>query len=79
MGSCQNYGPFLGTLNIRCCIIIGVQKGNRIMTTIHIGFGVSGSGSRVWDLEFKIGDKGIDWDYIGVMEKKIETTTLYRV
>ena len=23
MGGCQNYGPFLGTLNIRCHIIIG--------------------------------------------------------
>ena len=26
MGVCQNYGPFLGTLNIRCRIIIGIQK-----------------------------------------------------
>ena len=26
MGGCQNYGPFLGTLNIRCRIIIGIQK-----------------------------------------------------
>ena len=28
MGGCQNYGPFLGTLNIRCRIIIGIQKGD---------------------------------------------------
>ena len=27
MGGCQNYGPFLSTLNIRYCIIIGIQKG----------------------------------------------------
>ena len=27
MGSCQNYGPFLGTLNTRCRTIIGAQKG----------------------------------------------------
>ena len=27
MGGCQNYGPILGTLNIRCRIIIGTQKG----------------------------------------------------
>ena len=27
MGGCQNYDPFLGTLKIRCCIIIGIQKG----------------------------------------------------
>ena len=26
MGGCQNYDPFLGTLNIRCRIIIGIQK-----------------------------------------------------
>ena len=26
--ACQNYGPFLGSLDIRCCIIIGVQKGD---------------------------------------------------
>ena len=33
MGGCQNYGPFLGTLNIRCRIIIGTQKGTIILTT----------------------------------------------
>ena len=26
MGGCQNYGPFLGALNIRCRTIIGTQK-----------------------------------------------------
>ena len=26
MGGCQNYGPSLGTLNIRCPIILGTQK-----------------------------------------------------
>ena len=36
MGGCQNYGPFLGTLNIRCRIIIGIQKGTIILTTPHI-------------------------------------------
>ena len=35
MGSCQNYGPFLGTLN-RCRIIIEIQKGTIILTTTHI-------------------------------------------
>ena len=28
MGGCQNYGTFLGTLNIRCRIIMGIQKGD---------------------------------------------------
>ena len=33
MGGCQNYAPFLGTLNIRCRIIIGIQKGTIILIT----------------------------------------------
>ena len=36
MGSCQNYGPFLGTLNIRCSIIRRTQKGTIILTTTHV-------------------------------------------
>ena len=38
MGGCQNYGPFLGTLNIRGHIIIGTPKGTIILTTNHIAF-----------------------------------------
>ena len=37
MDGCQNYDPFLGTLNIRCRIITGIQKGTIILTTTHIG------------------------------------------
>ena len=36
VGGCQNYGPFLGTLNIRCRITVGIQKGIIILTTIHV-------------------------------------------
>ena len=36
MGGCQNYGPFLGTLNIRGRIITGTPKGTIILTTTHI-------------------------------------------
>ena len=36
MGGYQNSGPFLGTLNIRCLIIIGIQKRTTILTTTHI-------------------------------------------
>ena len=32
MGGCQNYGPFLGTLNIRCRIIIRIQKWDHNLT-----------------------------------------------
>ena len=33
MGGCQSYGPFLGTLNIGCRIIIGIHKKTIILTT----------------------------------------------
>ena len=36
LGGCQNYGPFLGTLNIRCRIIIRTQKGTLILTTTQL-------------------------------------------
>ena len=39
VGSCQNYGPFLGTLNNRCRTIIGTQKGTIILTTTHVDAG----------------------------------------
>ena len=41
MGGCQNYGPFLGTLNIRCRFGIGIQKGTIILTTTHMKLGGS--------------------------------------
>ena len=37
VGGCQKCGPFLGTLNTRCRIIIGTQKGTIILTTTHVG------------------------------------------
>ena len=36
MGGCQNYGPFLGSLHIRCCILIWIQKGGISLTTTHM-------------------------------------------
>ena len=36
MGGCQNYGPFLGILNIRCRIIMGIQQGTIILTTTQM-------------------------------------------
>ena len=36
MSGCQKYGSFLGTLNIRCRSIIGIQKGTIILTTTHM-------------------------------------------
>ena len=43
MGSCQNYGPFLGTLNNRCRIILRTQKGTIILTTTHTWFRARGT------------------------------------
>ena len=46
MGGCQKDGPFLGTLNIRCRIIMGTQKGTIILKYIGAhGFNLrSGAG-----------------------------------
>ena len=59
--------PFLGTLNIRCRITIGVQKGTIILTTTHIK-GI---------MEKKTETTIVHWGYIGIMEKKMETTLVY--
>ena len=38
MGGCQNYGPFFGTLCIRCRIlIVGVQTGHNFDNHPHVG------------------------------------------
>ena len=36
MGGCKNYDPFLGTLNSRCRIIIGIQKRTRIIGSMRL-------------------------------------------
>ena len=36
MGSCQNYGPFLGLYYNTAPIIYGTQKGTLILTTTHM-------------------------------------------
>ena len=41
MGGCQNYGPFVGTLNNRCRIKKRTPKGTLILTTTQIRFKVS--------------------------------------
>ena len=69
LGGCQNYGPFLGTLNIRCRTISRTQKGTIILTTTHLASistrrpsrNLTSSpmsykvGARCWDLECNIG------------------------
>ena len=42
LGGCQNYGPFLVTLNIRCHIIIGTQEGTIILTTTYVSLSLLG-------------------------------------
>ena len=36
MGGCQNYGPFLCSLNTRCRTAIRTHKGTIILTTTHV-------------------------------------------
>ena len=61
MGSCQKYGPFLGTLNIRCRTKLGTAKGTIILTTTHM-YGEAPSrplaSEHVWEFP-KIGDANI--------------------
>ena len=51
LGACQNYGPFLGTLNIRCRTKLGTQKGTIILTTTHLSAKIA---CRVFGLGFKV-------------------------
>ena len=48
MRGCQNYGPFLGTLNIRCRIIIRNPEGTLILITTHIYIYVCGVYKHLW-------------------------------
>ena len=68
MGSCQNYGPFLGTLNITGRIIIGTQKGTTILTTTHIGIIENNMETAIiyWGSTYR--------GYIGMTENKMEAT-----
>ena len=47
MGGRQNYDLSLGTLKIRCRILMGIQKGTIILTTSHIHYTYEGLGFRV--------------------------------
>ena len=60
MGGCQNYGPFLGgTLNIRCRIIIGIQKGTIILTATHMGVFIGNIGRAEKQREIDIWSLGL--------------------
>ena len=58
MGSCPNYGPFLGTLNNRCRIILRTQKGTIILTTTHVEPPLGGLGFRVYKPSWGFGILG---------------------
>ena len=62
MGGCQYYGPFLGTLNNRCRIIIETQKGTLILTTTHIFLQVSQTLGR--SRHFRLGSAARAANYI---------------
>ena len=61
MGGCQNYGPFLGTLNIRCRILLRTHKGTIILTTTHMALDSSRS------LPFESGFR-VSWGLRNVIE-----------
>ena len=55
MGGCQKYGPFLGPVNIRCRIIIGIQKGTIILTTTQMigSINIAKWGAHTWVINTK--------------------------
>ena len=67
MGGYQNYGPFLGTLNIRGRIILG-QKRTIILITTHIQVSTGLSGSMCGALRVRWGLHG----YFGVFDLGIQ-------
>ena len=56
IGGCQNDEPVLGTLNIRCRIILGLQKGTIVLTTTQMTI--------IWNMTCKLGGGGVVM-YIG--------------
>ena len=81
VGGCQNYGPFLGTLNIRCRIIIGIQKRDHnfdnhpcvLISRNNNGFGVGGS-----CIFFRTIKKTISWCRIPV-DNHLKPFPVFRV
>ena len=74
MGDCQNYGPFLGTLNISCRILVGIQQRTINLTTTHLGFGFYALG----DWGFRVsGFRGLE---LGVSRQRgtLDTAQLFR-
>ena len=51
MGGCQNHGPFLGTPNSKCRIIIGIQKRTIVLTTAHICICIVGGTPGLGDMD----------------------------
>ena len=68
MGGCQTYGPFWGTLNIRCRIIIGIQKGTIVLTTTHMEEEME----MLWEL-------GCCWGIRGIIALMIVLFCFYRI
>ena len=58
LGGCQNYGPFLGALNIRYRIVIGTQKGTIMLTATHLVVGARNFGLRPQIEDGRIGAYG---------------------
>ena len=64
MGGCQKCGPLSYPKNIRCRIIVRIQKGTITLTTTHMvqGLGLKGLGFR-----------GLIQHYVRVLEKNMGT------
>ena len=66
MGGCQNYDPVLGTLNIRCRMIIRIQKGTIILTATRIELERSNKGKAYRCKKKSILSKPKPWRLLGI-------------
>ena len=64
MGGCQNYGPFWGTLSIRCRTILGPKRGHNFDNHPHGGLDTRGLG--FWSLGVQgLGFRGLGFRGLG--------------
>ena len=52
MGSCQNYGPFSGTLNNRCRIFLRTPKETIILIATHMHAAAFNNDARIYVAEW---------------------------
>ena len=64
VGGCQNSDLFLGTIkNLRCHIILGIQKGTIILTTTHVKAQKKGTSTRKYHTRLSSYRMSFEYDH----------------